>query len=80
MVAGGACAAVPVALAASGALRVQVLAASAGTVMVACGAAALRAGWSGRRMSELRRLAAAFGFFLCCAGTVTLLAGVGLYH
>jgi hypothetical protein len=80
MAAGSACAAVPAALAASGALRVQVFAASAGSLMVACGAAALRAGWRGRHTSELRRLAAAFGFFLCCAGSVLLLAGVGLYH
>lgn len=80
MVAGGVCAAAPVALALTGALRLQVLAASAGALMVACGAALLTAGWSRRRDSELRRLAAALGFFLCCAGTVMLLAGVGLYH
>ena len=74
------CALVPSVLAASGALRVQVVAAVVGAAMATAGVALGLAGWPRRRSSELHNLLAAFGFFLLCGGVVLMLAGIGLYH
>jgi hypothetical protein len=72
--------AIPSLLAASGALPIQVVAAAGGAFGAASGASLIRVGWPHRRRSEVQRLLAAFGFFLLSAGTVAMLAGVGLYH
>ena len=74
------CALVPCVLGASGALRVQVVAAVVGAAMATGGVALGLAGWPQRRSSELHNLLAAFGFFLLCGGVVLMLAGIGLYH
>jgi hypothetical protein len=71
---------VPSLLAASGALRLQVVAAAAGALMAAGGVSLMRVAWPHRRRSDIHHLLAALGFFLSCAGAVTMLAGVGLYH
>ena len=73
-------AAIPSLLVASGALRIQLVAATAGALMAAGGVALARVGWPRRRCSEIHHLLAALGFFLSCAGAVAMLAGVGLYH
>jgi uncharacterized membrane protein HdeD (DUF308 family) len=67
-------------LAADGAFAIQVIAAVLGALLVTAGATLLRAGWTRRRESELWRLLAASGWFLCCAGLIGVLAGIGLYH
>jgi hypothetical protein len=71
---------VPARLAMSGALGIQIVAAAAGALMATGGAALLNDSWPRRRRSEIHHLLAAIGFFLFCAGTVAMLAGVGLYH
>jgi len=71
---------VPARLALRGAASIQVAAAAAGAVLAATGVALIRAGWPRRRQSETARLLFSAGFFLVCAGTVGMLAGVGLYH
>lgn len=73
-------AAVPSLLAVSGALGIQIIAATAGAVLATGGAAMLRVAWPLRRRSDLHHLLAAAGFFLLCLGSVAMLAGVGLYH
>ncbi len=74
------CASVPAALALSSALEIQVIAAAAGATMATGGFAVGRAAWPGWRRSELRRLVLAVGFFMCCAGLILMLAGIGVYH
>ncbi len=74
------CMLVPVYLATSDALEVQVAAAGAGALMTTVGVVVVRAVWSSWRDSDVRRLVASLAFFICCAGVVLLLAGVGLYH
>lgn len=71
---------VPSLLAASGALAIQVVAATAGALLATGGAALVRVGWAHRQRSDLHHLVVAVGFFLLCAGMVAMLAGVGLYH
>jgi hypothetical protein len=71
---------VPSRLATSGALGIQIVAATAGALVATGGAALVRLGWPQRRRSDLHHLLAATGFFLLCAGAVAMLAGVGLYH
>jgi hypothetical protein len=71
---------VPSLLATGGALAIQIVAATAGALMAMVGAALVRVGWAHRRRSDLHHLLAAVGFFLLCAGTVAMLAGVGLYQ
>jgi hypothetical protein len=48
--------------------------------MATGGAALLNDSWPRRRRSEIHHLLVAIGFFLLYAGTVAMLAGVGLYH
>jgi len=74
------CVLIPVYLATTEALDVQVAAAAAGALMTTAGLAVVRAVWSSWRESDLRRLVGSLAFFLSCAGVVLLLAGVGLYH
>ncbi len=71
---------VPIRLAASGALSVQVRAAAAGAVSAALGVGLGRVGWTRRRGSEIARLLVATGFFTVCLGIIGLVAGIGLYH
>jgi len=70
----------PSLLAASGALRIQVVAAAAGALLATTGAVLGTVSWSKRRQSEVHHLLFAVGFFLLCAGVVGMLAGIGLYH
>jgi hypothetical protein len=71
---------VPSRLAAPGALQIQIVAAAVGAVVATGGVALVRLGWPRRRHSDVHHLFGALGFFLLCAGVVTMLAGVGLYH
>jgi hypothetical protein len=71
---------VPVALAAGGALPIQVAGAAAGAATLTAGVALAWATRRARRESDLRRALGAAGFFLCCLGSVLMLAGVGIYH
>ncbi len=71
---------VPVLLARTGALTVQVVAAGAGALLATGGLSLMRGAWPRRRITDLHYLLFAVGFFLLCAGFVTMLAGVGLYH
>ena len=71
---------VPSLLAASGALRIQVVAAAAGALLATTGAVLGTVSWPKRRQSEVHHLLFAVGFFLLCAGVVGMLAGIGLYH
>jgi hypothetical protein len=71
---------VPLILAMSGALDIQVLGAGAGAAALTAGFGLAGAGWRRRRQSELHRLAVATGFFLGCVGAFGMLAAVGLYH
>ena len=67
-------------LAVGDAFAIQVVAAAVGAALITVGATLLRAGSPRRHKSELQRLVAAFGWFLCCAGLIGVLAGIGLYH
>jgi hypothetical protein len=71
---------VPSLLAASGALQVQVVAATAGALMAVGGVSLMRVAWPHKRRSDIHHLLVALGFFLLCAGAVAMLAGIGLYH
>ncbi len=70
----------PLLLAASGALRIQLVASAAGAFLATAGVAITLMAWPRRRRSDLHHLYAAIGFFLTCGGVVLMLAGVGLYH
>jgi hypothetical protein len=72
--------AVPVRLALGGAEAIQVAAAAGGAAAAAVGVGLARAAWPRRKASEVPRLLFALGFFSVCAGIVTMLAGIGLYH
>jgi len=71
---------VPSLLAASGAPRIQVVAAAAGALLATTGAVLGTVSLPKRRRSEVHQLLFAVGFFLLCAGVVGMLAGIGLYH
>ncbi len=77
---GAVCALVVAAVAANHALAIQVVGAGAGAVMTTGGVALASSSWPHRRVSEVRNLLVAFGFFLACLGASVMAAGVGLYH
>lgn len=71
---------VPSALYVTGAQAIQVLAASVGALVATAGFGLLRSVWRRWRQSDLLRFLAALGCYLICAGTVLMLAGIGIYH
>lgn len=71
---------VPVYVALTQTLAIQVIGAAAGAVLFTAGFGLARVGWERRRDSELHGLGVASGFLLCCLGVFAMTAGIGLYH